>query len=338
MKLKRVVHVTLRDVRSGMRDSMILFLWIMPIAMALILLAVAPQTNEITVKFAVTEAVDEGLTDYFRQFGQVIEVSGREELIDRVGQVDEIVGIDRVGPGSEDYGVMLQGNEREGSDVSAAMIIDAYFGRRALLFDVRLDDLGREDSPLRKAGALFVILYALAAPGFMVGLSLVEEKESNTMSALNVSPLTIPELVLGKALFGSLLALAQMYLIIFILGITPVHLVMVLAMWIPGLLSGLILGFLIGVAAKDQVSAIGMMKFSFLPLIVSFAGSLFIPTRWQFVLWWSPFYWMYQAFNGIFSLSVGWGEFGLHAGLTLLLSVLFLAAASRKISHGLRSM
>jgi ABC-2 type transport system permease protein len=338
MKIKRVMKVAGRDIRSGLRDSMFLIMVIMPFVMAIVITAVTPKSNEITVKFAVTEAMDTELISFLENYGQVSVHADQEALAERVEQLDEVIGFDKTGPAKDDYGILLQGNESEGTDMTGAMLLDAFFGRKAMNFDVRLDDLGKSESPFRTAGSLFIMLYVLAIPGFMVGLSLVEEKESNTMSALNVSPLTIPELILGKALFGSAAALFQMYVIIFMLGIYPVNLLMVLAMWIPGLISGLIIGFLIGVAAKDQIAAIGMMKFSFLPLVVSFAGSLFIPNKWQFFLWWSPFYWMYKAFDGIFNLHAGWGAFGINAGLTLALSLVFLIISSKKIKLGLRSM
>lgn len=338
MKISRIMQVTRREIKSGFRDSMFLFLVLMPFIMALVLILVAPKGNDITVKFAVTEAMDSELIEYYDQFGEVSVVADSEALIHRVEQLDEVIGIDRIGTGREDYEIVLQGNEREGSDITGAMVLDAYFGKKPMNFSVTLDDLGSSESPFRKAGSLFLMLYVLAIPGFMVGLSLVEEKESDTMSALNVSPLTIPEMVVGKAIFGSLAALVQMYIIIFMLGATKVNFLMVLIMWIPGLLSGLIIGFLIGVAAKDQIAAIGMMKFSFLPLLVSFAGSLFIPNKWQFFLWWSPFYWMYKAFDGVFNTQIGWGDFGINAGLTLMLSLVFLLIAKKRIKLGLRSM
>lgn len=335
MNIGRILKVTRRDVKSGLRDSMIVFMIIMPLIIALVLMLAVPSTLENAVRFAVTADMDQDLIDAFENYGEVYVLRDKDALIERVEATDEVVGVLRDG---ESYRIILQGNEAGELEAAAAIILDDYYGRSNLFIDIELDDIGRQESPVRREGTLFLLLFVLAIPGFMVGLSMVDEKESNTMSALNVSPLTIPEFVIGKLLFGSLLALVQIFAVVLMMGYAAANMWMLLVMWLPGLMAGLILGFLIGVIAKDQIGAIGLLKFTFMPLVLSFVGAVFIPQKWQIFLWWSPFYWMYRALEGALTASIDWSSFLLYAGVMFALTLLFMAVSTKKIRNGLRSM
>jgi len=335
MNIGRIFKVMRRDVKSGFRDSITVFLIIMPMVLALILMLALPGSVQAQYCFMLMSDADPALIEAFDSYGKVELAGSMEELNERVEATDEVVGVVESGGG---YSIILKGNESASVETAAAMVLDEYLGRSENRVNITLDDMGRSESPLRREGTLFLLLFVLSAPGFLVGLSMVDEKESNTMSALNVSPLTIPEFVTGKLLFGSLLALVQVFAVVLIMGYSGANMPMLLIAWLPGLLSGLVLGFLIGVIAKDQVGAIGLMKSTFMPLVLSFVGAVFIPDKWQFFLWWSPFYWMYKALEGALTASIDWSSFLLYTGLMLALSLLFLAACIKKIHNGLRAM
>ncbi|QVK20775.1 ABC transporter permease [Mycoplasmatota bacterium] len=328
--IRRILQVFKRDVKSGLRDFMILYMLIVPFIIGIILILATPEKDEITFTYAVTEQMEEGLIDAFDSYGDVIIVKDREALVERVERTDEVVGIDYDG----DYQIIMQGNEAVELDYMAATIMDEYFGIGEANVKVELDDIGREGSIVRREGSLFLLFFVVVLPGMVVGMNLVEEKESNTMSSLDVTPLSRWELVAGKSLFAVVISIIQLFGIFLLFGYN-INLGMTLAVWLPSIISGLIIGLLIGVIASDQISAIGIMKFSFLPVMVSFAGAVFIPKDWLWTLWWSPFFWLYKVFSGMVLENISWSDFLIWTGITVGINVVFMLVAKNKIKRGL---
>jgi len=97
---------------------------------------------------------------------------------------------------------------------------------------VEVVDIGREALPLALRLVPIIMMYALLVAGvFVPGSSLVDEKEKGTLSALLVTPVRASEVLLSKALLGTLLAFvmaAATLAMIRALGSRPFELVFVL--------------------------------------------------------------------------------------------------------------
>jgi ABC-2 type transport system permease protein len=170
----------------------------------------------------------------------------------------------------------------------------------------------------------------------MVGINLVEEKESNTLSALNVTPLTRWELYSGKIVFGLILSLIHVFAVTLIMGYGDVNFLMILAASLSSVFIATVLGFLTGAIADNQVGAIALVKLSFMPVMLSFAGAIIIPERWQVFLYWSPFYWDYRVLEGILVKTIEWSQVIYFCSLILITSTAFYLVFRRKIIKGLQ--
>lgn len=333
MKYIKVLRVLKRDVKSGMRDFMIIFVAVVPIILAILLNIFLPNAENVSLRFAMKTNADKGLIEAFQNYGDVILRDSSEFINERVNATDEVIGIDFI---EGRYKIIMQGNEREGVTIPASMILDEYFSGRNSLIDVKITNMGHKDSPLRRLGSLFLFMYSLMAPGLMVGLNLVEEKESNTLSALNVSPLTRWELYLGKILFGIIISIFHVYAVTFILGFGTINLLMLLVVSISSIFIALVMGFFIGAITDNQVGAIAALKFSFTPVMISFAGAIIIPVKWQILLYWSPFYWNFTVLEKILLKTAKWPEVFLFSGLIIATSMLFYLLLRKKIISGLQ--
>lgn len=333
MKISRVYKVFKRDTISLSRDFMVLITALLPVILAVALNLFIPDVENASIRFVLNSNVETGIVDEFGKYGVVELAETREDLYDRVGASDEVAGIDYV---EGEYVIVLQGNERAVSRNTAAMILDEYFSPGESLVDVKITDAGVRESPVRRLGTIFILLFSVVAPGLMVGINLVEEKESNTLSALNVTPLTRWELYSGKIALGLALSLFHLFAVTFILGYGDVNTAMLFLAFLSSAFIATVLGFLTGAVAENQVAAIALVKLSFTPVMLSFAGAIIIPVRWQVFLYWSPFYWDFKVLDGILTKSIEWSQVLHYSGLILLTSTTFYLAFRKKIIKGLQ--
>ncbi len=94
-------------------------------------------------------------------------------------------------------------------------------------------------------------------------------------------------------------------------------------------------GFAQGLASSDLIEAAANVKMIVLPLAGSVAGYELLPARWQWTMYWSPFYWSYKANMTILSKTANWSEVLLCAGMVMALSLCVYFAALPKIRKGL---
>jgi ABC-2 type transport system permease protein len=78
--------------------------------------------------------------------------------------------------------------------------------------------------------------------------------------------------------------------VMLIFKFTGVNLLMLAVIVFCSALVGVILGFVIGIIANDQISAVSSMKLTFLPVTASILGAILLSSKWLPVLYWSPFY------------------------------------------------
>jgi ABC-2 type transport system permease protein len=333
MKISRVFKVFKRDTMSVARDFIIFITAVLPLILAVVLNMFIPDVENASIRFVLNSNIENGVVKEFSKYGQVELAGTSEVLYERVEGTDEVAGIDYV---VGEYVIVLQGNEKIISKNTAVMILDEYFNPEESLVDVIISDVGIEESPVRRLGTIFILLFSMVAPGLMVGINLVEEKESNTLSALNVTPLTRWELYSGKIVFGLILSLIHVFAVTLIMGYGDVNFLMILAASLSSVFIATVLGFLTGAIADNQVGAIALVKLSFMPVMLSFAGAIIIPERWQVFLYWSPFYWDYRVLEGILVKTIEWSQVIYFCSLILITSTAFYLVFRRKIIKGLQ--
>jgi hypothetical protein len=176
---------------------MVLYIMFSPMLLAVLLLVVTPEQDSLIVNFALGESVPASTVAVFETYGNV-EVVADDALERRVRGTDEIIGVGF----DTDYFIVVEGNETEGLAELPNVILAGINSPITDSVEVTFATIGRGQSLIRSEGAKFIFLFIFIIPGVMVGLSIVDEKESNTIAGLMVTPLRKAELLSEKVYLG----------------------------------------------------------------------------------------------------------------------------------------
>lgn len=332
--LRRIMTIVKRDIISDFRDFMMVYLLFAPFMIAFILRALIPSASDAAIKMAVLDTTDTQLIAYLENYGNVERNFDTEEALhERLMKVDDIYGIIEVGDG---YTIWQQGNESEGRVQLLESILNAYENDVELPFDLVFSNIGWELSPLKQYGSNFVALFVTVLSGMLIAFNLIEEKMYKTLAALNVAPISKVELVLGKGFIGMVLPIIHGFGVLWIMGLTTIHLGMTLVVLLSISMISLVIGFLVGVLSDEPISGIASMKTTFIPIMASLFGAIFLSDKWQWILYWSPFYWAFQSLDSIILETATWTEVLINSGIVLGITAFVFALLSPKIRHGFK--
>jgi ABC-2 type transport system permease protein len=328
--MRRILNIVGRDIKSGTRDWLVIYLAAAPIMFALVLKMLIPSVGDSTLNVAVYEDTPPAVVSYLETYAKVIEVV---DLDERILRMDDVFGVVVKDSGIE---IVAQGNEMEGTVDLLKTIVGRYENQEIdLPIEVEFTDIGWIMSPMKLEGANLLIIFNTILGGMLILLNLVEEKMSNTISAINVTPTKRREFIIGKGLLGFVLTLYGGAAVITILGFEGINYAMLFISVFSISFIGAIIGFSIGIVSDEPISAIASMKTVFIPVLASIFGAIYLPTKWLFILYWSPFYWAYDVIKDILLVQATWGQVFRNSGIILVITVLVFAGLRKKIQNGL---
>lgn len=331
--MKRILSIVFRDIKSGTRDWLILYLSIAPILFAVILKMFIPSAGDTSINFVILEESNHLLENHLSAYSNVETVKDLEKLEERVLRIDDVFGVVMNSGGPE---LIVQGNEVEGtSEIAKVILLNYNRNQTQLPVDLEFSDIGWEISPLKLEGANLLIIFNTVLGGMLILLNLVEEKMSNTIGAINVSPTKRWEFVVGKGLLGFLLSFIGAIAVVLILGFEGIHFGMLLVSVLAIAFIGAIVGFGIGINNHEPISAIASMKMIFIPVLISIFGAMYLPEKWLPLLYWSPFYWAYDIIRDILLMDAQWSKVLMNSGIILGITVIVFLGLRKKIIHGL---
>ena len=331
--LKRIFAVMSRDFVSGTRDFMVVYIIIAPFLIALILRALIPSAGETTIKVAVLDQMDQEMVAYLENYGQVESYSNREQLVQRIEKHDDIYGLVQT---HNQYEIIQQGNEHpEGYEILKFVVNSWHNQDVNLPVSVSISDIGWQLPPLKQYGANFLIVFGSVFGGMVILISIVEEKMSNTLSAINVSATSKWEFVIGKGLLGFIIPIIGALGSLLILGFTSINFLMAIVTVVSIALISVIIGFSIGVVNTEPIGAIAGMKITFLPIMASIFGGIFLAEKWHILLYWSPFYWAFRSVDAILLQTATWFLVLKNALIILGLTSIVFFLLKKRIQHGL---
>ena len=334
--MKRILAIARRDLKSGLRDYMVLYILVAPIFLALLLKAFIPTAGAVVIHAAVVKGADPAFIERLEQHGRVEQLASRDELIRRVAAKDDVIGLVETSDGFE---LIAGGNESEGSVELVEAVVDQWVNRDLELpATVTVEDVGWLLSPLMRYGANFLIVFVSVFGGMIVMLNLVEEKQANTLAAINVTAIRRWEYIAGKGLIGFVLPVVHAFAILLLLGFTDLQAGMVVLVVLTIALISLIIGFGIGIHSDNQMSAVSSMKMGFIPVFGSLFGAIFLDEKWHPLLYWSPFYWAFQSMDAIILKQAEWLEIIRNSSIIVALTALVFLLMLKRIKRGFTSV
>lgn len=331
--MKRILAIVGRDITSGKRDFIYAYIMIMPFIMALILKAIIPGVDTTTINVAVLDTLEPQLLEYIDEFAKVKEFETVQDIRIRVSKTDDYLGLVKK---NDKYNIISQNNESEGSYDFLELIVNSY-QKDLYIFpiDIKITDSGWRLHPLKQKGANFLIIFTTVFGGMLILLSLVEEKMSNTLSAINISPTSKFEFIIGKSILGLTIPIFGIMGILVIIGFDSINYLMVIVVSISLSFISMIIGFVIGIMNDEPISAIASMKMIFIPVMGSVFGAMYLSEKFIPFLYWSPFYWAYEAMNSIILNEATWSMIFKNCSIIIFITLLVFMMLKNRIKRGL---
>lgn len=331
--LTRIWEIFKRDVKVSLRNSISLFILIIPLVLPIGINLFTPGINDTTVNIALLDGENPKQTAYFEQFAKVELFKDIDKIKERVNARDNIVGIL---PDEDHYYIMTQGNEPEN-------VIDFAKALNSLNeLDVQMDEsnaeifeFGRTVPPLKRIFVNGVILLLSMMGGMHIAFNIVEEKSDRTISAINVTPTTRKTFIIGKSMLGLIFPIFGTIVTILITGFRDVNFFQLFLIVFASSMLSLLIGFVQGLYSDDIISAASTIKLLFLPLVASVLAVELLADKWQKFFYWSPFYWAYKGNDAVLSQTASWEQILSYTAIVLALCGVVYILLSSKIRKGL---
>ena len=366
----RLKHMVRKELRQLVRDPKARpILFVAPIVQ-MILLGYAATTDVRRIRTVVLDhdrtAESRALVEAYRSSGYfaVVDRPARDAAVsDALQRGEATVGLTipagfardlRAGRGAVVQAVV------DGADASLATVAQSYAGQVTAQFGARLTTQGAARAPAGvdlRARAWFnaslesryfnvpaimgVLLMMVCL--LLTSLAVVREREIGTLDQLLVSPITPPELILGKTV--PVLVVASVHLPIY-LGLTLLHfgvplrgtlaaLLLAAALYV---LAGLALGLLISTVSKTQQEAFMLLILFFLPAVVlsgflSPVESMPAGFRWLSAL--NPLRWFLEIVRGVFLKGLGVADLWRQYATLAVMAAATLLLATRRFGRAI---
>jgi ABC-type Na+ efflux pump permease subunit len=252
----------------------------------------------------------------------------------RVARRDSVFGVVRE---NGETVILAQGDEQQ-SLLDYTKLINVLYDSGAELGDAHSEivEFGRTVPPIKKIMVNGMLLFISVLAGMLIAMNILEEKSDKTVAAINVSPVPRGVFILGKSLTGMIFALVISAVCILITGFYDINIGQTALVILATTVLSLVIGFSQGISSNDVMEAAGSVKLMFLPLAASVVGYELLSAKWQFCLYWSPFYWAYRANDLILSGGGTWPELLLYVAIILVICGAVTAALAPHIRKGLQ--
>lgn len=307
------------DLTLVIRDKIALYMAVAPVLLSLIFMAVIGGSGAATVTFAVAADLPPPVVQNLERLGRVERVRDFSAVVARVERMDSAAGL-YLQDGSPT--LLLEGNEPEGFGAMARLqVARAITGDIPAFASRQVDSAGNQVVLIT---AVSMLLLAIFIAGAVSGQNIVNERESMAIRALAISPLNLAGFLGARTAVALLLALANVTLCAFVLGVGGSLPPLLLATLASAPVCGLI-ALILGVTASNQISAFATLKLLVPAALALPITSLFVPEGIRFLYWWLPMYWQYEAIAAGYA-----GRFESTALiLTLLTGLMWMAVLSR---------
>jgi hypothetical protein len=347
--MKQLVQMFWIDVRLSFKSYIGIFMLVVPFVILLVLRFFLPSVENAGATFAVVtggpNAVAREVVLELDRYGTVHEYGTIDQMEDRLRGAGEAEGL-YYDPDAGQYVSVLERNIESNTVFStASRIVRQLYVRenhaglepivqyRSYVPD-ELEDR-TQNPPVATVGGSIYIIYLTILSAFMIGLSIVNDKEYGTDRAYRVSPVSRVDYFVGKSIYPLLVLLVYAAVGIWILGLTGTNIAQVYVAVILAFGVSMLIALLVGALTKNENEAIGVIKLIGMVIAMGILGGTLLPQAWQWVAYWIPFYWLYTMLEAVFTLSETWGAVGWKAAIVLGLTLVYFLLTRKKIVEGL---
>jgi len=330
----KTIRIFLRDLKGTFRQFVAVWIIVVPVVLAFIIGVATPGASDTPIRIALLRGENPEQAAYMDKYAGVELFDDMAALEKRLLARDDITAIAPDGAGG--YVILTQGNEPEYL-VSAVKALKTYWeqGVQADPAKTLFRDFGRTDPPLKITLTTALVLIVTVMSGMLISINIVDEKVDRTIRAIRVSPVTLTSFVVGKSLTGVLNSLVCGALCVLAAGFFGVNFPQVLLILLCASFISFVVGFMAGLSSNDFISAMASLKLLLVPFVASILAAELISAGWQWLFYWSPFYWAYDGVKGVLTQTARWGTVLRDTGLTMALSfaayLLFYPGIKRKL-------
>jgi ABC-2 type transport system permease protein len=337
------------DIQSNFKSSMGLYMVLVPLLIIFILRSFLPSMESTAATIAVVtegpHAVKQDVIAELETFAKVKSYPTIEKMKQKLRGTGSAEGLYWDPDAGQFVSVLERNIEQNASFSTGARMIRQYYVKKhypdrgktnTFTYGVpeELSDRS-ETSPVATMGGSMFILFMSFIGAFMIGLGVVNDKELGTDRALRISPLTKSEYYIGRSIFPLLILLFYTIIALWVLGLIHVNILQVYIVAISSFSITLVFGLLIGALAGNENEAIGVGKMLGMLLMLSILGGTLLPDQWHWVVYWTPFYWVYDVLESIFTQTATWLDVAWKIALIIGISGIYFLILRKKIVKGL---
>ena len=337
------------DLKSNLGSGMGLYMLIVPFIMIIVLKFFLPSMESTSATLAVVtegpHAVSQEIIDELETFAKVKTYPNIEEMKQKLRGTGTVEGL-YWDPDNEQYVSVLERNiEKNKIFSTGAQVIRQYYVQKdhpdrnktnMFTYGIpdELSDRSKTSPVATMGGAIFFLMMCFIS-AFIIGLGMVNDKELGTNKALQISPLTKAEYFIGRCILPLLNMAFYAIIALLLLGLMHVNILQVYIVVLISFSITLLLGLLIGALANNDNEAIGIGKMMGMLLMLSVLGGTLLPDNWQWVVYWTPFYWVFDVLESVFTQTATWVDFAWKSGLIVLISGAYFMLLRKPIIKGL---
>ena len=347
--MKQIVQMFVFDLKTSMKSFMGGYVVIVPVIILIVLRTFLPSVASTSVNVAVVasgpNAVEAEIIDTLDSFADVTTYDTIEDMERKLRGTGSVEGL-YWDPAEKQY-VSVVERARESNTVfsTGARIVRQHYFRKdnpnaphiiRYKYGVPPELSGRtKTSPVASTGGSIFIVFMLIISGFLIGLTIVNDKEEGTDNALKVSPVSKVDYFIGKGIYPFLVLVFYTIISLLILKLIHVNILQTYVVVVISYTFALFFGLVLGALGKNENEAIGYGKLLSMVVMLSILGGTLLPDKWQWAVWWSPLYWIFDILEEVFTDSAAWGVLGWKSAVVVGLTGVYFFLLRKKIVKGL---
>ena len=347
--MKQLIQLFIFDIKTSMKSFMGGYIIIVPLLILVILRTFLPSVESTSANVAVVtsgpNAVEQTIVDALDEFADVSTYDSIEAMERKLRGTGTAEGLYWDPEAKQHVSVLERTRESNTVFSVAARVVRQLtyrsdnpsaprISRYSYAVPPELSDRTKT-SPVATVGGSIFITFMLIISGFLIGLSIVNDKAEGTVQAIRISPANKVDYFIGKSLFP--LFVLALYTVIGLLVLKLIH-VNVLQTYVVTILSytvALLFGLVMGAIGKNENEAIGYGKMISMVVMLAILGATLLPDKWHWVVWWSPIYWVYDMLEKVFTETATWGDIGWKSAVVVASSCLYFFLLRKPIARGL---